>query len=667
MARYKLRNSNNTVSCEILNESAGDYIVRFKNGVIQNVPKKRVSQLDKIDEGVLDTVRDTVSKYGKNFVSKMKDVATKVKEFFVKVFSVDNFVFFRDSNGGILQAIHPVNAMEGSKGVDSVNYVPSSDTVALCNEIGITPEAVENFEYEGEYEGAVQFPSSTNESVKGSSSLIKTLFESEDSYLSKSEKINLKGTFCDWTQEQIVNYIGNEYMSRYNGNKPKSLPLLIWGAPGIGKTAIIRSLVDIVKEKTGNDITIISVNGGNVGPDDFTMPATVQRTITNDDMDDVDNDDFKGATKTVIKDLPKDWLPLFNPSGDNPELLNAIANGGGLVKDEDGNDVINNGPGGIFFIDEYSRMTQAGMDALMQTPTTREIGSNSTLRFGDRWVIVCAANRKSDMSRRGGSDALSFEGASKTRFNHCNFVPNPKDWLDWAKKKSSKREGRTNVLLDIVSYIESELKRDPSDFGDFYEMWSHPTGELNGDKATASPRTWEALSETLIDQCLENTFGKQYPSVSSMPKSVLSDIAAGIIGGDVAKRFATFVAQFSLFKPEDAVNVWTKGDNAKYEIIKQQKLNSSNIEEYFNNHIFPLLKDNYPGGLNNGVSPDAALHFMEFLEACCYDNGQFNLNRFKTISTKFGFEFNVDLRSTTGPYADAANYKEDVIAKNELV
>ena len=184
--------------------------------------------------------------------------------------------------------------------------------------------------------------------------------------------------------------------------------MLIWGAPGIGKTAIIRSLVDIVKEKTGNDITIISVNGGNVGPDDFTMPATVRRTITNDDMDDADNDDFKGATKTVIKDLPKDWLPLFNPSGYNPELLNAIANGGGLVKDEDGNDVINNGPGGIFFIDEYSRMTQAGMDALMQTPTTREIGSNSTLRFGDRWVIVCAANRKSDMSRRGGSDALSF-------------------------------------------------------------------------------------------------------------------------------------------------------------------------------------------------------------------------------------------------------------------
>jgi hypothetical protein len=307
------------------------------------------------------------------------------------------------------------------------------------------------------------------------------------------------------------------------------------------------------------------------------------------------------------------------------------------------------------------------MDALMQTPTTREIGSNSTLRFGDRWVIICAANRKSDMSRRGGSEALSFEGASKTRFNHCNFVPDPKEWLDWAKKDSSRRPGRKNVLTDIVSYIESELKRDPKEFGDFYEMWSHPTGELNGEKGTANPRTWEALSETLIDQCLENRFGKRYPSISSMPKAALAHIASGIVGGDVAKRFATFVAQFSLFTPADAENVWTKGDNAKYEIIKQQKLNSSNIEEYFTNHIFPLLKDCYPGGLENGVAPDAALHFMQFLEACCYDGGQFNLNRFKTISTMFGFEFNVDLKSLHGPYADAANYKEEVIAKNELV
>ena len=64
MAKYKLKkNSNNVVNCEILNESANDYIVRFNNGVIQNVPKDRVSQLDNIDEGVtlLEVLRQSTS------------------------------------------------------------------------------------------------------------------------------------------------------------------------------------------------------------------------------------------------------------------------------------------------------------------------------------------------------------------------------------------------------------------------------------------------------------------------------------------------------------------------------------------------------------------------------------------------------------------------------
>ena len=672
MAKYKLKNSNNVVNCEILNESANDYIVRFNNGVIQNVPKNRVTNLDNIDEGVLDTVRgaaEAVNKYGRKFASKVKDIAQKVKEFLVKAFVTNGFVVFKGTENKFLEASHPVNAIEGAKNTNCVNYVPGSDTVELCNELGITPEAIENYEFEGEYEGAIDFSGATNESVKGSSSLLKTLFEAEDTRLSGKEKIHLKGTFCDWSREQIVDYILKEYMSRYDGKKPGSNPLFIWGAPGIGKTSIIRSLNNLVKQETGKEINIISINGGNVGPDDFTMPASIARTIKSNDIEDADNDDFKGATQTVIKDLPKTWLPVYNPQSDeaDPELLNAIANGGGLVKDENGNDVIENGPGGIFFIDEYSRMTQAGMDALMQTPTSRNIGSNSTLTFGNRWVIVCAANRRDDMSGAGRHESLLFEAASKTRFMHCNFVPDPNEWLDWAKQDSPRRPGRKNILTDIISYIESEIRRDPKEFGDFYEMWSHPTGDLNGEKATACPRTWEALSETLIDQYLDNRVGKKYPAISALPKSEIARIASGLIGGDVAKRFATFVSQFSLFTPVDAENVWTKGDNAKYEIIKQQKLNSANIEEYFTNHIFPLLKDCYPGGLENGVAPDAALHFMQFLEACCYDGGQFNLNRFKTISTMFGFEFNVDLKSLHGPYADAANYKEEVIAKNELV
>ena len=118
MAKYKLKNSNNVVNCEILNESANDYIVRFNNGVIQNVPKERVTNLDNIDEGVLDTVRgaaEAVNKYGRKFTSKVKDIAQKVKEFLVKAFVANGFVVFKGIENKFLEASHPVNAMEGAK------------------------------------------------------------------------------------------------------------------------------------------------------------------------------------------------------------------------------------------------------------------------------------------------------------------------------------------------------------------------------------------------------------------------------------------------------------------------------------------------------------------------------------------------------------------------
>jgi hypothetical protein len=141
MARYKLKNSNNTVNCEILNESAGDYIVRFNNGVIQNVPKDRVSQLDKIDEGVLDTVRQAageINKYGRKFASKVKDIAQNIKNFIVNAFFDNGYIFFKDQDGEILPAVSPVNSMifaQSSK--CELNFYPGSDLRNTCDVFGI--------------------------------------------------------------------------------------------------------------------------------------------------------------------------------------------------------------------------------------------------------------------------------------------------------------------------------------------------------------------------------------------------------------------------------------------------------------------------------------------------------------------------------------------------
>ena len=660
MAKYQLKNSNRKVDCELLTESENQYVVKFTNGIVQRVPKNRISNLDKIDEGVLDTIRNA----GNRLSDRLKGAVQKVKEFFAKAFNIDGFVIF-SSDDKILSASHPINAIEGALNCDSVNFTPSLDTIELCNEVGVTPQAVKNFKFSGgEYEGFGAIDCETNESV--SDDVANEFMLSEGERLKDGEKITLEGDYYDLNDEQIVNLIANEYIDRYNGHKPNSNPLLIWGAPGIGKTAIVRSLKELVKSETGKEINILSVNGGNLGPDDFTMPASIARTLRSGDSEDMDSAGFRGGySGDIIKDLPKTWLPVYDINDDNADKLRMIANG---AKMNEKGEVTEDGPGGIFFIDEFSRMSPAGINALMQTPTSRNIGSNSTLTFGDRWVIICAANSKSDMARSLQSEALELEAATKTRFDHCNFVPNPENWIKWATSESKRRPGRKNILNEIVLYIEDEVNKGKASnsVGDFYEMYSHPRGTANGKKGTACPRTWEAFSEKLIAQCLENKFGVRYESVASIPKAKLIEMGAGILGQDVIERFADFMAKFSGFTPKDAQNVWAKGDNAQYNIIKKRMLNSANIEEMFNKQIFPLMKDNYPGGLPDAISPQAAMNFMKFLESCCYENGKFMLNRFKTISQNFSQLFNVDLRSLNGPYADVANYKEDVIHQNEI-
>ena len=239
MAKYKLRNSNYVVNCEILNESANDYVVRFKNGVIQNVPKYRVSQLDNIDEGVLDTVRgaaETVNKYGRKFTSKVKDIAKKVKNFILNAFVIDNTIYFNDGNN-LINANHPVNILAAAANNKSVNFYPSDTVKEVCSDFGLKEEIVEHFDFYGdEYEGPFIEPdNNTNESFKSHKSLLMTLLEAENEvaqiqnpYLGSDTGIMLSGVkFCDDADTQeIVNELIERYITLTQGSidKDRDIP-----------------------------------------------------------------------------------------------------------------------------------------------------------------------------------------------------------------------------------------------------------------------------------------------------------------------------------------------------------------------------------------------------------------------------------------------------------
>lgn len=109
------------------------------------------------------------------------------------------------------------------------------------------------------------------------------------------------------------------------------------------------------------------------------------------------------------------------------------------------------------------------------------------------------------------------------------------EWMEWAKKPSETRSDRNNILPEIIDYLTEH----PEDFNE-------PVQLIDGLPIAApevSPRTWLAVSETLIDHCLEAVLGQKYDSIDSIPKEEIIRLVSGIVGDDVAERFANYIMQ----------------------------------------------------------------------------------------------------------------------------
>ena len=80
---------------------------------------------------------------------------------------------------------------------------------------------------------------------------------------------------------------------------------------------------------------------------------------------------------------------------------------------------------------------------------------------------------------------------------------------------------------------------DPEDFNE-------PVQLIDGLPIAApgvSPLTWVGASAELVSTCLETRFGKRYDSIASMPKEEIIHTLAGIIGSEVAKKFADYITR----------------------------------------------------------------------------------------------------------------------------
>lgn len=633
MAKYRLtKNPRKSVNCEVLQENLNGYIVRFDNGMIKNVNKRNVYAFDRIDEavlneGIIDDVNTVVSKFGKKVTNVYRQVKSMFNTLFVKI---KNRIYFQDAQGDIISANHPINTMEYASQNNGIGYLPSDATLLLCKETGIAPTTTDYVFEKDNYNGSISYnDKKMNESIYNRS-LLSAINEVKLDYpdfkdpktnkpVSRKKYVALESEgyndILDWDLNKISRYLTGLYEGKitksYDTEGAYKMPI-IFGAPGIGKTTIIKNIKKRVKTFT-NEIgeplgspTVITINATAVNSDTFTLPAVVKKVIGKaiKDGNDVRTAEYKngdvngkqGAIElgTAVKDLPKSWLPVYDKLDENgqdkseDELIkaNAIANGGKIVILENGEEKVVDGPGGLFFIDEFTRMHMEGMDALMNVCAGGEIGQG--LVFGDRWLICGASNRPVDVSDMAFQQGFEYEMANIGRLDMMNYVPDPADWIKWANDIND-RTKKPNVLPEIVTFVENSIKeKGSSDYMGYYYFSINISDDMknkNGsfDRPKCTPREWEVASNQIKSQMgvgfdnITDYLTQLSADEQTSEINYITEIISKGIGSHVANEFKTHLKSIvkTLTYPEFK-DIMKKG----YEYYLSNPMSNTDIYDY---------------------------------------------------------------------------------------
>lgn len=179
---------------------------------------------------------------------------------------------------------------------------------------------------------------------------------------------------------RIVDDLTNVYTAVINQNMPvKSVPsVMLWGAPGIGKSQAVRQLAKRIGENTGKQVVVTDVRLLLFNPIDLRGIPTA-------------NED-----KTLAV-----WL--------KPQIFQMNAS----------NKVIN-----ILFLDELSAAPQSVQAAAYQITLDRVVGEH---KLPDNCIVIAAGNRTTDKSV-----AFKMPKALANRVLHIEVEGSFNSWKEWA-------------------------------------------------------------------------------------------------------------------------------------------------------------------------------------------------------------------------------------------
>ena len=315
----------------------------------------------------------------------------------------------------------------------------------------------------------------------------KSVFESAEGEIANlNEKFELEGNGLygpDIDTDEFTYYLRATIKAGEKG-----VPLLIWGAPGIGKTSIVKN---ILKEFAGKK-RLITKNLGQCQKDDFSLPAFERDTA---------------GEITGVNEVPKTWLPMYKRTGDKAvdAIADNVANGG----TKDGQV----GEGGVIFFDEIARCAKDVQAVALTLIQDREMVGYT---LGSKWAIVAASNREIDDVNMD----ITLSKALGNRFQQFNFVPSFEAWKQWADKQK---------------YIGDEVKSFLT-FNKKYWYMMNPDDDT--EKVFPSPRSWDNACKSFAMMSMgaeEDGF-----SINDLPRKIVQKTLEANVGSAVATEFMTY-------------------------------------------------------------------------------------------------------------------------------
>ena len=509
------------------------------------------------------------------FGDYIKKGIDKIKSFFRNmVVKFNNFVAMFDDKGEIIDASSPYTAL---------NYISNGEVegvtafTAVKNEyLNDNVEAVASIVESPEYYGIVDKDSVEYRNYLTMVDMVNEHYTKYGEKLNEAERVGFSGASGGLKgirdiKAKELKFLLNQAIKNVPAYKDENYggSVLIWGAPGIGKTTIPKAIIgewnknhDISEQKA-----VMVVECGNLTVDGFSLPLPMTKTMGEylDERPEVArqlkdkgfelNNEFLKKEIKVSGEALKTWLPCYKVSTIDAEndIRNAVANGHVVRKMKGGRmRVTESTEGGIILFDEFFRANESIFKILMQLILTRTF--NDEYILGDKWAIIACSNRPQD-DKEVETGFESTGAVVGTRFGggQYNFIPDFDDWKKWAVKDGHFDDATITFLM---------MEKDPSS-GEYLNWHTiRPHEYESGKTAWPTPRTWSLLMVELKN-IMEN---EGYASIQDIPSDIIELKADGIIGSEMAEKYVKYLSNHtSSFKPAEVLN------NPKYSIPTDQK------------------------------------------------------------------------------------------------